>query len=487
MFRNEGIGSWPARRARISPDRIALVHGDERWTYADLAARATRLARALAHLGVDRGERVAVLARNEPCHLEALFACGLLGAVFVPLHPGIDDDARAAIVRDAGCAIVIHTPALTDAARRLRERVRVRAWLDATDPAIARESDEPIDRPVALGDVCLLGYTSGTTGASKGVVLTHGNIAFNVLNVMSAVDYLHDDVMVASAPLYRLGGLGFLLPVLFKGGTCVIPRSGDAEELLGLVERHRATILFDGPRALEAIAESPAFARTDLSSVRACLCGGATIPEQLGALFAARGVPFRRGYGLTEAAPVVLLEAEGAEHAGDEGRPPMLSAVRVVDDAFADVPPGEVGELVVHGPNVMRGYWERPDDTARAITADGWLRTGDAASLSTAGTVAIVGRVADAIAIDGRRIHPRWIESAVMRVEGVADCAVAQPSRSSPLRVFVVPRAGASVSRADVLHACKALLPPRWRPTEVAFVDRLPRNANGKLLRRELA
>lgn len=498
MYRNTGLGSWIARRARMTPERTALVYRDRRITYAQLDHRITRLARALQARGVDDGDRVAFLGDNHPAALETLFACGVLGAVAVPLHPGFDDATLAQVLADAEPSVVVVTPELVPALRRAAADADAVRWIttelvaseagrcERLDDVIEAASDEPIDRAIGLDRACLLAFSSGTTGRTKGVVLTHGNVLFNALNVLTSVDYLRDDVMLTSAPLYRMGGLGFSLAVLLKGGACVVQERADAETSLALIQRHAVTVWFDAVAALQAVCASPAFRAAALASLRVCVTGGSRVPPELVAAFAGRGVCLQSGYGLTEAAPLVLMvdRDEVGACAGAAGRPALLCAVRVVDGELEDVAPGETGELLVHGPNVMDGYWRDPAATARAFVEDGWLRTGDAAVAGADGMITVVGRAGDALVIGGKRIHPAPVEDRLRR-SGVTECAIVQAAPGARPEVFVVGCEDAPIDRAALLARCRAELGDDPEPA-LHVVRALPRNANGKLLRARL-
>lgn len=490
MHRNIGLGSWIARRARMTPDRVALVFEDRRLSYRELDERVTRLARGLQRRGIDAGDRVAFLGHNHPAALETLFACGLLGAIAVPVHPGFDDRALAQVLGDAEPGALIVTPELLPAARRVGGVSPVFCAGVVTEGAerfedlIADGSDEPLDRAIDLDQTCLLAFSSGTTGPNKGVRLTHGNVLFNAVNTLSCVDYLRDDVILSSAPLYRMGGLGFTLALLFKGGTAVVQARADAETSLRLIERHRVTLLFDAVGALELLLAAPSFASTDLSSLRICVTGGSDVPPSLVEAFGRRGLCLQPGYGLTEAAPLALLldRDEVAAHPGSAGRPPLFCAARVVDGELEDVAPGEVGELLVRGPNVTPGYWRDPGASSRALV-DGWLRTGDAARTDADGRITVVGRISDALVLGGKLVHPGPIEAALRTRDDVLDCALVQAAAEDVPRLFVVPGAP-TLDQQRV----RALVRPHLGPTEpeLHLLCALPKNPNGKLLRTEL-
>lgn len=494
MHRNLGLGSWIARRARMAPDRIALVFGERSFTYRQLDQRITRLARALSQRGVGEGDRVAFLGPNDPAALETLFACGLLGAVAVPVHPGFDDRSLIRVLKTAEPVALIVTPDLLARVRRIRHAIEVPQRFttglvadgaERYEDLIEAGSDEPIDRPIGLDQLCLLAFSSGTTGPSKGVGLTHGNLLFNAVNVLSCLDYLRDDVLLGSAPLYRMGGLGFSLALLLKGGTCVLQEREGPEVSLQLIERHRVTILFDAVPALEALRSAPRFSSTDLSSLRICVSGGSYVPPQLVDAFRQRGLFLQPGYGLTEAAPLALLvdRDEVEAHPGAAGRPPLFCSVRVVDDDLEDVAAGEIGELLVAGPNVMSGYFRAPRATARALV-DGWLRTGDAARAGEGGMIAVIGRVSEALVLSGKRVYPQPIEAQLRAHGGVLDCALAQRAPESSPVLFLVLCEGQAIDRDRLLSLCRDRLGAT--APELRVVSALPRNANGKLLRSSL-
>jgi fatty-acyl-CoA synthase len=496
MHRNIGLGSWIARRARMSPNRVALVADNRRWSYRHLDERITCLAHALRHRGVDCGDRVAFLGHNHPAALETLFACGLLGATAVPVHPGFDEQAIIELVEDATPRVLVFTPELAGVVARVRGRTQVAHYVctGAThEPAeryeeLIRDSTaEPIDRAIPLESPCLIAFSSGTSGRNKGVVLTHGNMLFNAVNVLSCLDYVRDDRILTSAPLYRMGGLGFTLAMFLKGGTCVLQERPDPVESLRLIERHRVSVLFDSPHTLAAIERAPEFATADLSSLRICATGGSYVDPQLLAAFSRRGLCLQQGYGLTEAAPLALIIDcdDVADNLGAAGRPPLFGAVRVVDDDLEDVAPGEIGELLYNGPNVMQGYWHRARETSAALLGDGWLRTGDAARIGVDGMVRIVGRIADALMLGGRLLHPARLEARIAAEVSVAACAVVQQAAEAAPIAFVVAGPGQRLDTTRIAMICREELPDGWSAS-VEWVDDLPRNSNGKILRRRM-
>ena len=353
---------------------------------------------------------------------------------------------------------------------------------------IASTHDNPVDEVVGPDDLCMIVHTSGTTGLPKGVMLTHGNITWNLVNLLSVADFRGDDVTVAVTPFFRTGGTGVnVLPVLFKGGTVVVPEAGDPDEILGLLERWHVTVGFGNPDLLELITRSPRWNDADLSAIRLFITGGAPVPEQLIRTYMERGVTFLQGYGLSEAAPLVLLlDSRSATcKIGSAGKPPLFVDVRTIRRDGKPCAPDETGELLVTGPNVMTGYWNRPVETREAIDEDGWLHTGDAARIDDEGFVWIVDRVADAFDASGHVVYPGDVERVFARHPAVADVCVA----SDDGETRGVRRARLKRRRhrsTTLLEFARAELEPYAVPRSITFVDQLPRNSVGKLLRHEL-
>ena len=481
-----GVGHWIERRARTSPDRVALIVGDRSFSYAELAGRIRRLANGLHRLGVRRGDRVAWLGPNHPAFLESLFAAGLLGAALAPVNHRLTAGDIAAVLNDTEPAVLIRfgvaEPALPAS---VQHRITVAAEFDAL---VAESPDDPVEVPVSMDDVCLLPHTSGTTGRPKAIMLTHANVTWNVVNFLSCAEFRRDDVTVAITPFFRVGGTGVnVLPVLFMGGTVVVPAAADPDSLLAAMQRHRVSVGFGNPDLLDAFTRSALWPEVDLSSVRFVVTGGAPVPVRLIQTYLERGVTLLQGYGLSEAAPLaLLLDPDSAlTKVGSAGLPPLLVDVRIVrlDGTAVDV--GETGELLVRGPNVMAGYWRRPDVTQQVLSADGWLRTGDAARRDNDGYVWIVDRMADRFLSSGQPVYPGDVERVLAGHPAVADAGVVQTPRG--IAALIVPSPGSGVTEQEIQAYGRQLLAPFEAPGAVVFVDRLPRNSVGKLIRPDLS
>jgi fatty-acyl-CoA synthase len=489
---DSGIGSWVDGRARLAPDRMALVHGEWRCTYGELANRVRRVAHGLRGLGVEQGDRVGWLGANHPAFLEVLFATAKLGAVMTPVNHRLDPAVIEQVLTGYSPAVVVVGPNATEIALPPGVGARVAVGgATGTDidyeHLVAHSADGPVHSGVALDDVCMIPHTSGTTGAPKGVLLTHGNITWNVVNLLSITDVRGDDVTIAIAPFFRTGGTGVnVLPILFKGGTVVVPEAPDPDEILRLIEDWRVTVGFGNPDLLEALTRSPRWPTADLSSIRCCMTGGAPVSERLIRTFLARGVAFLQGYGLSEAAPLVLLlDPESAlRKVGSAGKPPMFVDIKTVRPDGAACAAGETGELLVHGPNVTPGYWNRADATRDVFDEHGWLRTGDAARVDDEGFVWIVDRVADAYQVQGRTVYPGDVERVLTAHPAVADAGVAFGQGTS--RAFVVLEADQDADEHELLEFCRSRLAAHEVPSAIVFRDELPRSSVGKLVRHEL-
>ncbi|MCX5203580.1 long-chain fatty acid--CoA ligase [Streptomyces sp. NBC_00237] len=492
-MRNEGIGSWPARRARKTPHRTALIHQladrQHAFSYADLHDRSTRLAHVLRARGVRRGDRIAHLGPNHPSFLETLFASGLLGAVFVPLNTRLAMPEIAYQLADSGARILIHHPSVpgtTDNGPTTAPDL-LEVGQDY-ERALAEAPSDPIDEPVSPDDVCIIMYTSGTTGRPKGAMLTHANLVWNAVNVLVDQDLRADERALVSAPLFHTAGLNMLtLPVLLKGGTCVLVESFAPETTFDLIEEHRITFMFGVPTMYERMAGHPRWPTADLSSMRHLNCGGAPVPTGLIETYQRRGLTFQQGYGMTEAAPGTLfLDAEhSVEKAGSAGVPHFFSDVAVVGPDLAPVAAGETGEVQVRGPHVMPGYWGLPAESAEAFR-DGWFRTGDMARVDADGFVTIVDRLKDMIISGGENVYPAEVEDALLSHPDVVECAVigVRDARWGEVpRAVVVVREGATAEPGEILASLDGRLAKYKIPKSLVVARELPRTASGKLVK----
>ena len=497
-MRDQGLGSWPTRRARMTPGKTALVQAGQTRTYAELAENTTRLALGLAARGISRGDRVAFLGLNSIALVETMFATAKLGAVFLPLNTRLAPPETAWILADSGAKLLIWAPGFEQVVSA-PEIGRLPLDVFPAD-AVSRDRPDgpqseqvaPLDLPIGHDDLFMIQYTSGTTGRPKGVMLTHGNIIWNVYNLLVDVDVRHDEVALVTAPLFHTAALNqVLFPTLLKGGTALIEAKFDPDRAIELIEDYGVTLLFGVTSMYLALAQSPRWPRADLRTLRSALSGGAPLPVALLQAYLDRGLMIIQGYGLTEASPgVTMLRAsDSVREIGSAGTACFFTDVRVVTPDGADVAAGRSGEVLVQGPNVTRGYWQQPDATRAAFTEGGWLHTGDLAEVDDDGYLYIVDRLKDMIISGGENIYPAEVEQALYTHPAVAECAVIgvpDPKWGEVGRAVVVLRAGNQVTETELLAHLDGRLARYKIPKSIMFADALPHNASGKLAKPDL-
>ncbi|MGH2829888.1 MAG: acyl-CoA synthetase [Actinomycetota bacterium] len=496
-FPYRNIGFWTARRASLTPARIALRAGGRDYTYAELEDRAARAAGALEAAGVSAGERVAAYLPNGIAYVDVFLACARLGAILVPLSTRLAAPELEFIANDSGSATLVCDATLADVVAEFLPGTSIKSVLvaggpgdDAFEAACAAARPAGV-RDVAPDDVLAIVYTSGTTGRPKGAMLTHANFFWTNLNIGIALDFTNDERTVVALPMFHIGGWNVnTLAVWLKGGTVFLEESFDAGRLLALIAEHRITSFMGVPTMYALMAEHASFQTSDISSVREFVCGGAPLPVPLIRRYQQRGARFIQGYGLTEAAPncLALPPEDAVRKAGTAGRPYFFTDVRVVDDRDHDVPAGGSGEIVVRGPSVMKGYWNLPEETAAALR-DGWLRTGDVGRVDDEGYITIVDRVKDMYISGGENVYPAEVEHALAAHPSIAEAAVVgvpDARWGEAGLAIVVLRPGATATPEDVRAFCLEHLAKFKVPRDVVFTASLPRNATGKLLKTEL-
>jgi fatty-acyl-CoA synthase len=497
--RNQGLGSWPARRAMMSPDRPALEFAGEVLTYREIYARVSRLATRLMEIGIGPGDRVAYLGANHRAFVETMFATFQRGAIFVPLNFRLTAPEVDFMLRDSGSVVLVHAAELSPvvAALSCRDELRFTAVVDAGDAIeferwVEAAAEDTSDVEVGLDDVAMILYTSGTTGRPKGTMLTHGNLLWNTFNIMVGVDVASDEVTLISAPLFHVAALNqTLLPTFIKGACSVILPRFDVDEVYDAIERHGVTWMFGVTTMFAAVAQSPRWAEADLSSLRTLMSGGAAIPATLIQTYQSRGLTFCQGYGLTETAPgATFLEArESVEKVGSAGVPAFFTDVRVVRPDGSPAEPGEPGEVWIRGRNVTPGYWRDPDSTAAAFADGGWFRSGDVATVDTGGHVYIVDRLKDMFISGGENVYPAEVEAALFGHSAVAEVAVVgipDEKWGEVGKAYIVTRPGQHVTAADLVAYARERLASYKVPKQIDLLDELPRTGSGKVQKGEL-
>ena len=348
------------------------------------------------------------------------------------------------------------------------------------------------DTAVSLEDASIILYTSGTTGKPKGAVLTHQNLTWNSLNVLVDYDVTSKTVALLIAPLFHTASLGMgALPVLLKGGTLVLQERFVPAEVLQAIEKHGVTSLSGVPTTYQLLAEDPAWAQTDISTLKMLTCGGSAVPVRVLEAYEARGLGFSGGYGMTETSPgATSLRAEHTRaKMGSAGLPHFFTSVRIVDGLGADLPAGEVGEILISGPNVIKEYWQRPDATESSYYDGGWFRSGDMGYLDEDGYLFISDRLKDMIISGGENIYPAEVEQAIMEIPEVESVAVIGVSDEKwgevPWAVLVL-KEGAELDTEALINHLNGRLARYKIPRTAVFTDSLPRTASGKIRKAEL-
>ncbi|MEZ5572392.1 MAG: long-chain fatty acid--CoA ligase [Halioglobus sp.] len=486
------------RRAALNPERIALIFEEQEISYAEFGARVRRLASLLRSAGVCFGDRVGYLGFNHPALLETLFAAQALGAIFVPLNFRLTAQELTFIINDAGIHTMVVDDALQGVLQPARPELCCKHYFSSESEAagwrhLASERDvtEPLASAVAVDvhDVAVIMYTSGTTGLPKGAMLTHGNIMWNNINAMMAFGNSRDDVILTAAPLFHIGGLNVMtLGSFHTGSTVVLLRNFDPARVLADIARYRVTYMFGAPAMYLFMSQHPDFEATPLDSIKSLVCGAAPVPESLIELYASRGVDFCQGYGLTETAPFsAFLTPEWAlSKLGSAGQPPLFSDTRIVDDNNRPLPPGERGEICLRGPNIMKGYWNRPDATADAIDGEGWFHSGDVGYVDEDGFLFICDRLKDMVISGGENVYPAEVESALYKHTAIAEVAVIglpDDKWGEAVTAIVALHDGHELTLEELREFATPLLARYKLPLRLHVVDALPRNPAGKVLK----
>ncbi|HZQ85070.1 MAG TPA: AMP-binding protein [Acidimicrobiales bacterium] len=460
-------------------DAVAIVEGGSRTTYGELRTLVAAMRGGLVREGVQPGDRVALVLPNGLDFAAVYLAVLGVGAVAVPLNPTSPGPELAAEIGAVGTRVSVADGAAVE---------------QALTPASLAGGDavDVVDR--ADDDLAVLIFTAGTGGSPKAAMLSHGNLRANLDQIQRhpGREVGADDVTLGVLPLFHIFGLNVVLGLsLYTGASVVMVDRFDPAGSLQAIADNGVTVVAGAPPMYAAWARLAAANAGALVGVRLALTGAAPLSEETRIAFETRfGVTLRQGYGLTEASPVVTSSVfDGAPKPHSIGVPLPGVDVRLVDDEGQDALVGDSGEIWVHGANVFKGYWENDEATARALTPDGWLRTGDVAVADDDGFLAIVDRAKDLIIVSGFNVFPAEVEDTILEHPDIAEAAVvgvAHPHTGEAVKAFVVPETGSSVTESDVQAFCAGRLARYKCPTTVTFVDALPHGLAGKLLRRAL-
>ncbi len=498
------VGEWIFKRAVTYPEGPFLKEEGERsFTNREFNERVNRMACALAAWGVGRGERIAVLMTNTSEFLEIFFACAKTGAIMAPLNFRLAVPELAYILRDCAPRVLVYSADFAATAGKLKallpEPVRFvrHGGAEGADPLLAETlttfpAAEPVPASEAtLADPLFIMYTSGTTGDPKGAVLTHGNVLFGSINTVVGCGINRSYRSLVVAPLFHIGALGAsALPILYAGGSLVLKGFYNASEVIGLIARERINYMFAVPVMFQLLLKTNEWQTADFSHVHFFIAGGAPMPLPVIRKYQEdKGIFFSQGYGMTETFRLTSLDLDDSiRKAGSVGKEMLHVLLRIVDDQGQDVAPGESGEIIVKGPNVFSGYWNKPAETAEAMRG-GWFHTGDMGRRDEEGFIFIVGRKVEMIISSGENIYPAEVERVIQALPEVREAAaVGMPDRKKGevVAVFVMLKEGAALTEAALLAAMQGKIAPFKIPKKVIFVEDFPRNSTGKILKKEL-
>ncbi len=513
---------WIAFHADRTPEKLAQIDQQtgRRFTYGEMNDRVARLAGFLREQwDVQQGDRVAILAKNCTDYFEFEFACIKLGAMMLPLNWRLAEPELLFILNDAEAKGIVYDAEFSDRITALVSGSTAKRTLcitplpsplpasgereqdgtDSYEEAIAGTTTRVVMNPQTTHDTPLtIMYTAGTTGRPKGVLITHGMTLWNAINITTPTGLNHDSVFYCVLPTFHTGGLNlYCNPIFHLGGTNIIARQYDPAVTLQTLTDPTldVTHFFGVPAIYLFLAQHPDFDKTDLSHIHSWGCGGAPMPVALLQQYAAKNIIVQLGFGMTETSPTVFLidKHRSLKKPSSVGKPLLHTRVRVVREDFSDVNPGEIGEVLISGPNITPGYWKRPDANESSFTTDEhgnrWLHSGDAGTVDDEGCIYIVDRYKDMYISGGENVYPAEIEQVIFQIAEVADAAViGVPDErwgESGMAIVVV-KADCELTQERIIDYCKAHLAKFKVPKAVMFIDVLPRNAAGKVLKREL-
>ena len=481
-------------------EQPAITYEGDSWTYAELQTRILRLAAHFQSQGVRKGDRIGYVGQNHPAFLETLFAASALGAIFVPLNFRLSGPELKYIINDAGLHGLVYDSFMQPTVESIQHSLCCQSYLtvEIPDSALPRYAQVLIETPPlantttpAANDIAFIMYTSGTTGLPKGVMLTHANIFWNDVNV-TYIEDTNGPVVLTCCPLYHIAGLSCTaLAAMFRGEHQILHRAFDPAAVLADINRYKVNVILCVPAMLLFMSQHPDFETTDFSTIKAMLSGGAPVPAPLIKTYQQRGVPFYQVYGLTETAPYALMNVakDTLSHPEASGKPVFYCDVIVADADGNEVADGEKGEICIKGPNVMAGYWNKPEATAKAISEDGWFFSGDIGYRDQNGFFYVNDRKKDMVISGGENVYPAEVESVIYEHEGIQEVAVIglpDEKWGEAVTAVIAFKDGHKLSLEELRAFCENRLARYKIPLRLHEIDALPRNPSGKILKYQL-
>ena len=501
----------------ICPQRDAMVFNGTRWSYGETYERVNKLANAFRGLGIRKGDRIGVLEVNCSQYIEAYFASAKIGAIFVPLNFRAKGEELAYMIGNAGAKALLAGGRYLEIVERILPQIPTVKQLICLDTAqkdrflcyedlISASQADDISEEIGDDDLTILMYTSGTTGRPKGVPLRHSGFVSYVLENVEPANPEIEEKNILTVPLYHVAGIQAMLAAIYGGRTLVLMRQFETEEWMKTVQKEKATRAMLVPTMLKWVVDHPDFKKYDLSSLKVITYGAAPMPFEVikKAIEEMPWVRFINAFGQTETASTITsLGPEDHIIKGTEvekekklkrlvcsiGKPLPDVEIRIVDEGEKTLPSHQVGEIIAKGPRVMTGYWEDEEKTKKVMTDDGWLRTGDQGWMDEEGYIYLAGRADDMIIRGGENISPAEVEDVLCRYQKIEEAAcigVPDPDWGQEPRALVVLKKGESATPEEIMEFCKERLAGFKRPKSVVFLDSLPRNQMGKILKKEL-
>ena len=496
------VGSLLTIQANKFPDRTALIHENQRFTYREFNRRSNQIANALLGFGLQKGDRVATLLFNSSELVEVFMGTAKVGGVFTPINFRLAADEVIYLVNHSDARVfVFGEEFFSQAGNILSQLSKVEKFISVGKAAFPRvveyesllEGSRAEEPAIAVSeeDECQMLYTSGTTGRPKGAVLTHGNVLWNLVNTLLAREDKEGEIALVTGPLYHAAALNnhFLIRLALAGAS-VLMKHFDPRIFMEIIQQEKVNVISGAPAMFHLLLSLPGVERYDTRSITRCTLGSSTLPDEtkkkLMRLFPNAGGIYDV-YGATEVSPTlsILKAADSFRKTACVGPAVPFMEVRIVDSQDREVPRGEPGEIICRGPNVMKGYYQDPEGTAEALKG-GWLHTGDIGRMDEEGFVYIVDRKKDMIISGGENIYPREIEELLyhhFKIREAAVVGIPDPLWGESVKAFVALKGGMTMSEEEVIEYCKAHLASYKKPKQVEFIDSLPRNPSGKVLK----
>jgi fatty-acyl-CoA synthase len=501
------IGEWVFKRAMTNPDGPFLKEeerDDRQFTNAEFNLRVNRMAHALYDMGIRRGDRVGALLLNSSEFLEIFFACAKTGAIMVPMNFRLAMPELAYILGDSSPKVVFYSSDFADNVQGLKAKHKeITNFIKhggeelLEDPKVSElilkypDTEPAVEVEVTENDPLTIMYTSGTTGDPKGAVLSHNNILFDAIHNLIGYSLNRSYRSLVSAPMFHIGALAAsVTPIIYAGGSLVLKRFFNASEMLKLITTEKINYMFTVPVMFHMMTEAEGWAGADFSHVYYFFAGGAPMPIHLIKKYQdEKGVSFAQGYGMTETCQISSLSLEDSTRkAGSVGKEVFHMTMRIVDDDDNDVPDNEVGEIVLKGPNIFLGYWNKPKETTDAMRG-GWFHTGDLGRRDDEGFLYIVGRKVELIISSGENVYPIEVEKAIMSLPEIKEAAaigIPDPKRGEVVCAFVLLEENMEINEEEIVERLMGKIANFKIPKKFIFTKELPRNSTGKILKREL-